>query len=53
MKIGRGSRTKRILIAEDDEDIAQIYTKALKDSGYEVKLVDNGEDCAKFYLDNF
>jgi DNA-binding NtrC family response regulator len=53
MKIGRGSRTKRILIAEDDEDIAQIYTKALKDSGYEVKLVDNGEDCAKVYLDNF
>jgi len=53
MKIGRGSRTKRILIAEDDEDIAQIYTKALKDNGYEVKLVDNGEDCAEVYLDNF
>jgi DNA-binding NtrC family response regulator len=45
--------TKRILIAEDDKDISQIYTMALKDIGYKVKLVDNGEDCAKVYLDNF
>jgi len=45
--------TKRILIAEDDKDISQIYKMALKDIGYKVKLVDNGEDCAKVYLDNF
>jgi DNA-binding NtrC family response regulator len=53
MKIGMELTTKRILIAEDDKDISQIYKMALKDIGYKVKLVDNGEDCAKVYLDNF
>jgi CheY-like chemotaxis protein len=42
-----------ILIAEDDEDTALTYKIALEDAGYEVKLVDNGEDCAKIYLEKF
>ena len=46
------SRT-RILIAEDDEDTALTYKMALKDAGYEAKIVDNGEDCAKIYLEKF
>jgi CheY-like chemotaxis protein len=45
--------SNRILIAEDDEDTALIYKMALKDAGYEVKIVDNGEDCAKIYLEKF
>lgn len=43
----------RILIAEDDEDTALAYKIALEDAGYEVKIVDNGEDCAKIYLEKF
>ncbi|MGH9965886.1 MAG: response regulator [Nitrososphaeraceae archaeon] len=45
--------SNRILIAEDDEDTAMTYKMALKEAGYEVKLVDNGEDCAKIYLEKF
>jgi len=45
--------SNRILIAEDDEDTALTYKMALKDAGYEAKIVDNGEDCAKIYLENF
>jgi CheY-like chemotaxis protein len=44
---------KRILIAEDDEDIALTYKLALEDTGYEVNTVNNGEDCAKIYLEKF
>lgn len=43
----------KILIAEDDEDTALTYEMALKDAGYEAKIVDNGEDCAKIYLEKF
>ena len=43
----------RILIAEDDEDTALTYKMALKDAGYEAKIVDNGEDCAKIYFEKF
>jgi CheY-like chemotaxis protein len=43
----------RILIAEDDEDTALTYKMALKDAGYEAKIVDNGEECAKIYLEKF
>lgn len=43
----------RILIAEDDEDTALTYKIALEDAGYQVSLVDNGEDCAKVYLEKF
>jgi len=43
----------RILVAEDDEDTALTYKMALKDAGYEAKIVDNGEDCAKIYLEKF
>jgi CheY-like chemotaxis protein len=43
----------RVLIAEDDEDTALTYRIALKDAGYEAKIVDNGEECAKIYLEKF
>ena len=43
----------RILIAEDDEDTALTYKMTLEKGGYEVSLMDNGEDCAKFYLEKF
>jgi CheY-like chemotaxis protein len=43
----------RVLIAEDDEDTALTYKMALKDAGYEAKIVDNGEECAKIYLEKF
>src|SRR6188508_3704788 len=34
--------TKRILLAEDDNDMRQFLTRALKNAGYEVVSFDNG-----------
>ena len=45
--------TGRILIAEDDGDTALTYKAALEKVGYEVIAVDNGEDCAKAYIEEF
>jgi CheY-like chemotaxis protein len=41
----------RILIADDDADTALTYKAALEKAGYEVISVDNGEDCAKAYME--
>lgn len=43
----------RILIADDDADTALTYKAALEKAGYEVIAVDNGEDCAKAYMEEF
>lgn len=43
----------KILIAEDDEDTTLTYKTSLEKAGYEVIVTDNGEDCAKVYLDEF
>ena len=43
----------RILIAEDDGDTALTYKTALEKAGYGVIAVDNGEDCAKAYIEEF
>jgi CheY-like chemotaxis protein len=40
----------RILIAEDDLDIAKLYKKALEKNKHEVVLTSNGSDCIKNYL---
>ena len=40
----------RILIAEDDLDIAELYKKALEKNKHEVVLTSNGSDCFKNYL---
>jgi CheY-like chemotaxis protein len=45
--------TNKILIAEDDEDTTLTYKTSLEKAGYEVIVTDNGEDCAKVYLDEF
>ena len=39
--------TKKILIAEDDEDIVGLLRLYLEKDGYEVIYVDNGEDAFK------
>ena len=49
----REANTKSILIAEDDEDTALAYKVSLQKAGYEVTVVDNGEECAKIYLEKF
>jgi CheY-like chemotaxis protein len=43
----------RILIADDDADAVLTYKTALEKAGYEVIAVDNGEDCAKAYMEEF
>ena len=35
---------KRILIVDDDDQIAQMYTALLNIKGFETKRVNNGED---------
>jgi CheY-like chemotaxis protein len=49
----KSKATGRILIAEDDGDTALTYKTALEKAGYEVIAVDNGEDCAKAYIEEF
>lgn len=41
----------KILIAEDEEDIALVYEKALETRKHEVVITFNGEDCLKTYHD--
>ena len=48
-----GTNVKSILIAEDDADTALTYRIALEKAGYEVTVADNGEECAKIYLEKF
>jgi len=43
----------KILIAEDEEDIALVYEKALETRMHEVVVTFNGEDCLKTYHDKF
>jgi CheY-like chemotaxis protein len=43
----------RILIADDDADTVLTYKSALEKAGYGVITVDNGEDCAKAYMEEF
>ena len=51
-----GVNNMKILIAEDDRDIALMYRIALKDRNHHPTLTDNGEDCLTIYrqeLKNF
>jgi CheY-like chemotaxis protein len=49
----KSKATSRILIAEDDADTVVAYKAALEKAGYDVIAVDNGEDCAKAYMEEF
>jgi CheY-like chemotaxis protein len=42
---------KRVLIVEDNKDLAEIYSTLLQLEGYAVKLVVNGEEALKASLD--
>jgi CheY-like chemotaxis protein len=42
----------RVLIAEDDLDVASSYLKALGKSNHEVVISSDGEDCLKTYRSN-
>src|SRR5712691_800323 len=51
-----GVNNMKILIAEDDRDIALVYRVALKDRNHHPTLTDNGGDCLTIYrqeLKNF
>jgi CheY-like chemotaxis protein len=41
----------KILVAEDDYDIALTYEKALERKNYLITIASNGEDCLKIYND--
>lgn len=38
------NRRRKVLLVEDDEGLAQVYTTRLEVEGFEVKRVPNGED---------
>jgi CheY-like chemotaxis protein len=42
-----------ILIAEDENDIADIYKETLESKNHRVTITSNGEDCLKAYHDAF
>ena len=42
----------RILIAEDDSDILNLYKKALEKRNHNVVLTTSGDTCIQNYLDN-
>lgn len=46
-------RSLKILIAEDDLDIAESYKRALEARGHEVIVVDNGEKAIEIYKEEF
>jgi CheY-like chemotaxis protein len=51
-----GVNNVKILIAEDDRDIALVYRVALQNRNHHVVITDNGEDCLTIYrkeLKNF
>ena len=39
----------KILVAEDEPNIATLYKVSLEANGHQVQLTDNGEDCVKAY----
>jgi CheY-like chemotaxis protein len=39
----------KILLVEDDEDIATIYKMILEERGHDVTITNNGEECLKVY----
>jgi CheY-like chemotaxis protein len=47
------SLSMKILIAEDEKDIALVYETALQTRKHEVVITFNGEDCLKTYHDKF
>jgi CheY-like chemotaxis protein len=42
----------RILVAEDDLDVSNLYKKALDRRGHQVVLTSRGDTCIQTYLDN-
>jgi CheY-like chemotaxis protein len=44
-----GLNNMKILIAEDDIDIALVYRVALQNRNHHVVITDNGEDCLTIY----
>lgn len=39
-----GTRNKKILLVEDDDNLANVYSTRLQAEGFEIKRVPNGED---------
>ncbi len=51
MDVNNNQEQKRILIVEDNSDLAEIYLTLLRLEGFAVKVVINGEEALKAALD--
>jgi DNA-binding NtrC family response regulator len=45
-------RVIKVLVADDDEDLLEIYSKALKDNGFEVILASTGNDAVSRFIES-
>jgi DNA-binding NtrC family response regulator len=48
---GENPRAIKVLVAEDDEDLLEIYSRALRDNGFEVLLATTGNDAVSRFIE--
>lgn len=48
---GENLRAIKVLVADDDEDLLEIYSRALRDNGFEVLLATTGNDAVSRFIE--
>ena len=48
---GENPRAIQVLVADDDEDLLEIYSRALRDNGFEVLLATTGNDAVSRFIE--
>jgi DNA-binding NtrC family response regulator len=49
--LGENPKGVQVLVADDDEDLLEIYSRALKDNGFEVLLASTGNDAVSRFIE--
>jgi len=47
-----GQRLIQVLVADDDRDLLEIYSRALRDSGFDVLLATSGNDAVSRFIES-
>ncbi|MDH2901083.1 MAG: response regulator [archaeon] len=48
---GENPKSIQVLVADDDEDLLEIYSRALRDNGFEVLLATTGNDAVSRFIE--
>jgi CheY-like chemotaxis protein len=48
---GENPRVIQVLVADDDEDLLEIYSRSLRDNGFEVLLATTGNDAVSRFIE--